>query len=321
MSPLISRVPGLPNAFRMDLPDLAATGQLAALLAPWLAPGDLVALRGDLGAGKTAFARALVRVLADDPQLEVPSPTFSVLVGYEFARVNVVHADLYRVEDPDELDELGWDELSAESIVIVEWPDRAAARLAADRLIIAFDLAPDLGPEGRRAILSGSGAFIERLDRLHVSELLIEASGFGAAERRYMQGDASSRSYARLVLPDRSAVLMNAPRRPDGPPIRRGLPYSRLAHLAEDVRAFVAMARGLRAQGFSAPQIYAADLDRGLLVIEDLGDGGVLEGHPPEPIKARYEVAAEVLAALHAQSLPHVLHIAPQSDYVLPVYG
>ncbi|MFG1424772.1 tRNA (adenosine(37)-N6)-threonylcarbamoyltransferase complex ATPase subunit type 1 TsaE [Roseixanthobacter glucoisosaccharinicivorans] len=321
MSPLISRVPGLPNAFRMDLPDLEATGQLAALLAPWLAPGDLVALRGDLGAGKTAFARALVRVLADDPALEVPSPTFSVLVGYEFARVKVTHADLYRVEDPDELDELGWEELSADSIVIVEWPDRAAERLAADRLIIEFDLAPDLGPEGRRAILSGSGAFIERLDRLHVSELLIEASGFGAAERRYMQGDASSRSYARLVLPDRSAVLMNAPRRPDGPPIRRGLPYSRLAHLAEDVRAFVAMARGLRAQGFSAPQIYAADLDRGLLVIEDLGDGGVLEGSPPEPIKARYEVAAEVLAALHAQSLPHVLHIAPQSDYVLPVYG
>ncbi|TCT08076.1 tRNA (adenosine(37)-N6)-threonylcarbamoyltransferase complex ATPase subunit type 1 TsaE [Aquabacter spiritensis] len=305
----------------VDLPSLAATHQLAATLTLWLAPGDLVALSGDLGSGKTAFARALIRALADDPHIEVPSPTFSLMVGYDLPRGRVVHADFYRVADPEELVEIGWEDQSHDAIAIVEWPERAGGALRAERLDIAMELAPDLGPDGRRARLTGGGAFAARLDRLHVSEVLVEASGFGAAERHHMQGDASTRSYARLVLPDRSAILMNAPRRPDGPPVRRGLPYSRLAHLAEDVRAFVAVARGLRAEGFSAPEIYAADLDRGLLLIEDLGDAGVIQGSPPEPIKARYEAAIDVLAALHGRRLPNVLPIAPQSEHVLPPYG
>lgn len=310
-----------PGTFTLDLPGLFATQQMAAMLAPWLSAGDVVALTGDLGAGKSAFARELIRVLAGDPALEVPSPTFSLVVSYDLPRAKVLHADLYRLEEQEELEEIGWEELTDGAIVLVEWPERAPAYLPADRLTIALTLAPELGPEGRRAQLTGTGAFAERLDRLHASELLIESSGFAEAERRYMQGDASSRSYARLVLPDRSAVLMNAPRRPDGPPVRRGLPYSRIAHLAEDVRAFVAVARGLKAAGFSAPEIYSADLERGLLIIEDFGDEGVLEGNPPEPIKARYEAAVEVLAALHAKRLPSILHIAPQSEYVLPTYG
>ncbi|WP_051357024.1 tRNA (adenosine(37)-N6)-threonylcarbamoyltransferase complex ATPase subunit type 1 TsaE [Azorhizobium doebereinerae] len=320
MSLTLERVPGGIPALSVVLNDLADTEQLAAMLAPWLATGDVVALSGDLGAGKTALARFLVRALAGEPRLEVPSPTFSLVIGYDFGRGKVVHADLYRLAEPDELDEIGWDELSTDAIVLVEWPERAEGRLPASRLDIGLELAPDIGPEARRAFLVGSGAFIERLDRMHVAEFLVEASGFAGAERQYLQGDASSRSYARLVLGRRSAVLMNAPKRPDGPPVRRGLPYSRLAHLAEDVRPFVAMARGLRAEGFSAPEIYAADLDRGLLILEDLGSDGVVSGTPPEPIRERYAVAAELLAALHSRPLPSVLHIAPQVEYVLPTY-
>lgn len=317
----LARLAGHPEAFAVDLASLIATRQLAGLLTPWLSAGDLIALSGDLGAGKTELARALIRALANDPAIEVPSPTFSLVIPYDLPRGKVLHADLYRVEDPDELEEIGWEELSDDAISIVEWPDRAGGRLPEDRLEIALEPAPDLGPNARRALLTGRGAFVERLDRLHVAELLIEASGFAGAEHRYMQGDASTRSYARLVLPDRSAVLMNAPRRPDGPPVKRGLPYSRLAHLAEDVRAFVAVAKGLKAEGFSAPEIYAADLDRGLLILEDFGDDGVIEGSPPEPIKARYEAAIEVLATLHGRRLPSLLHIAPQTEYVLPTYG
>jgi hypothetical protein len=141
-----------------------------------------------------------------------------------------------------------------------------------------------------------------------------------------MQGDASSRSYERLALGDRLAsgernlILMNAPRRPDGPPVRNGLPYSAIAHLAEDVRPFVAMGRALRERGFSAPQIHAADLDDGFLLLEDLGTECVVAGDPPAPIEERYAAAVDVLARLHQETLPPVLPVAPNVDYTLPPY-
>ena len=98
-----------------------------------------------------------------------------------------------------------------------------------------------------------------------------------------------------------SSILMNAPRRPDGPPVRGGLPYSAIAHLAEDVKPFVAMARALRERGLSAPQVHAADLNEGLLLLEDLGTEGVVAGDPPAPIEERYAAAVDVLVALHRQ--------------------
>ena len=81
--------------------------------------------------------------------------------------------------------------------------------------------------------------------------------------------------------------------------MRDGKPYSAIAHLAEDVTPFIAMAQGLRARGLSAPAIFAADRAAGLLVIEDLGSELVVDGEPPAPIEPRYEVAADLLAALH----------------------
>ncbi|HLN10329.1 MAG TPA: phosphotransferase, partial [Xanthobacteraceae bacterium] len=118
----------------------------------------------------------------------------------------------------------------------------------------------------------------------------------------------------------RRAVLMDAPRRPDGPPIRNGLPYSAIAHLAEDVKPFVALARGLKTRGFSAPEIYAADLAAGLLILEDLGSEGIVAGDPAAPIEERYAAAIDVLAALHGAALPGLLAVAPNVDYRLPPY-
>jgi hypothetical protein len=86
------------------------------------------------------------------------------------------------------------------------------------------------------------------------------------------------------------------------------------------VKPFVAMARALRERGLSAPQIFAADLDEGFLLLEDLGIEGVVAGDPPAPIEERYGAAVDVLAALHQQTLPRVLPVAPQLDYELPLY-
>ena len=111
-----------------------------------------------------------------------------------------------------------------------------------------------------------------RLERLEALSAFIDTTPYAEAAADYLQGDASTRSYARLVLPDRSAILMNSPSQPDGPPISDGKPYSALVHLAEDVTPFVAVGHELRRRGLAAPAIYAFDLERGFLIIEDLGD-------------------------------------------------
>jgi tRNA threonylcarbamoyladenosine biosynthesis protein TsaE len=139
----------------------AATAALARRLAPHLKPGDVVALTGDLGAGKTSFARALIRALSgpEGSEREVPSPTFTLVQSYETPAGRIHHFDLYRIRSPDELTEIGWDEALADGIVLVEWPDRAGALLPGDRLDIVLGFGD--GPETRRAALSAGGGWME----------------------------------------------------------------------------------------------------------------------------------------------------------------
>lgn len=306
--------------FSIVLANETATRRLAVDAASILKAGDLVTLSGDLGAGKTAFARALIRHLAGDESLDVPSPTFTLVQTYTLPRFTVVHADLYRVGRASELAELGVDEAAENAVVLLEWPDRAADVLPADRLDIAFTLAPHLGVNQRNAEITGHGAFAPRIERLAAIRHFLEAEGIADAPRSHVQGDASTRAYERLTHAGRSLILMNAPRRPDGPPVRGGLPYSAIAHLAEDVKPFVAMARGLRDRGFSAPQVHAADLAEGLLLLEDLGSEAVVAGDPPAPVEERYAAAVDLLVELHRQPVAAVLPVTPGVDYRLPPY-
>jgi tRNA threonylcarbamoyl adenosine modification protein YjeE len=300
-----------------DVADLAETEARAAELAAALAPGDLVTLTGDLGAGKTAFARALIRTLAKDPDLEVPSPTFTLIQTYDTPRLHVVHADLYRIGSPDELAGLGWDEAAEGAAVLLEWPERAGDALPEDRLDVEIRLVPG-SPDARRIVVTPTGRWVERLDRNVALRKLLAASGWDAADRIPIQGDASTRAYERLVRGEETAILMIAPRRPDGPPVRDGKPYSAIAKLAESVHAFVAMADGLRGLGYSAPEVLAADLDAGLLIVEDLGGEGVLG--PEGPIPERYELATALLADLHRRDLPEALPVRDDGEHVLPAY-
>lgn len=128
------------------LADDAATAALGAELAATLQPGDLVILQGDLGAGKTALARAIIRSLADDPKLDVPSPTFALVQPYDTTKGPVLHADLYRLGDPREVDELGLLD-NPGAMVLVEWAERSPEIVAAASLSVALSIPP--GGKGR----------------------------------------------------------------------------------------------------------------------------------------------------------------------------
>src|SRR6516162_8778659 len=215
-------------SFSLTLPDEEATRRLAMDIASALEPGDLITLSGDLGAGKTTFARALIRHLSADDTIEVPSPTFTLVQNYELPRFTLVHGDLYRVASAAELAELGFEDLPDQAVVLVEWPDRAAGSLPVDRLAIAY--------------------------------------------------------------------------------------------LAEDVVPYVALAAALRRLDLSAPEILHADLDHGLIVMEDLGDEHIVGDDPPAPIEDRYAAAVDFLAALHTRNLPSRLSVTAALDYRLPRY-
>jgi N-acetylmuramate 1-kinase len=307
-------------SFSVTLPNEQAMAGFMTDFACALEPGDLVTLSGDLGAGKTTFARALIRYLAGDEAIEVPSPTFTLMQTYELPRFTLVHADLYRLSGAAELTELGFDDLPDGAVVLLEWPDRAAGLLPADRFDITFTLAPALGAEVRNARLTGYGAFGARAERIALIRDFLDDAGYGAAQRHRMQGDASTRIFERLMLDGETTVFMNAPPRPDGPPVRDGNPYSAIAHLAEDTIPYVAMAGGLRDRNLSAPAILSADPAHGLIIMEDLGDERIVAGDPPAPIEARYEAAIDLLISLHRRKLPAALPVAPELDYELPRY-
>ncbi|WP_027550059.1 tRNA (adenosine(37)-N6)-threonylcarbamoyltransferase complex ATPase subunit type 1 TsaE [Bradyrhizobium sp. Cp5.3] len=309
-----------PTTFSVTLVNETATAQLMADLALLVGPGDVIALSGDLGVGKTAAARAMIRYLADDEALEVPSPTFTLVQGYELPPFPVLHADLYRVEDENELEEIGLSPLPEGTLVLIEWPERAPSAMPADRIEIALTHRPALDSTARAADITGYGKGAAQVARLKALREFLDASGYIEATRRRMNGDASTRSYARLMRDDGVVILMNFPQRPDGAAIYNGKSYSAAVHLAENVKPFVAIDEGLRAEGISAPVIHHSDLDHGFLITEDFGSEGVIEGDPPRPLPERYEAGIDMLAALHAKVLPETLPLAADTTYAIPVF-
>ena len=300
------------------MPNEAATLALAKWLAGFARPGDFIALAGDLGAGKTTFARAFLRALLGDPELEAPSPTFTLMQVYEGPEFPVVHADFYRLRGAEELAELGWDEVVEGAVTLAEWPNRAAEALPPDRLEIefVFDLAH--GADFRRADVRALGALAARYARARAIEALLRRAGWAEARRVYLQGDASVRAYERLSASDgATAILMISPPRPDGPILRYGKPYAAIAKLSPDIRAFLAMAEGLRALGYSAPRVFAYSVADGLALIEDFGAETIADERGPNA--ARYAEAATLLADLHGRALPGELPVDGES-YTLPIY-
>lgn len=296
------------------LPDESASERLGEDIAAVLEAGDVVALRGELGAGKTTLARAVIRALANDAVLEVPSPTFTLVQAYD-GRLTVHHFDLYRLGSADELEELGLEEAVAAGAVLVEWPERGSGRLGPATTVELRE-----AEIGRRAIITGPDAALDRIARSLAIRDFLESAGRGSARRSFLQGDASVRAYETVTTEKgERLILMNAPRRDDEPPVRDGRPYSRIAHLAQSVSAFVAIATALRSSGFPAPAVHAADLDRGLVLTEHLGGGSFLDAEG-RPVRERYCAAARLLADIHAVDWPRAFAAAPGLEHRLPPY-
>src|SRR5207237_3379094 len=158
-----------PTIFSLALVNETATAHLMADLALLTGPGDVITLSGDLGAGKTAAARAMIRYLASDDEMEVPSPTFTLAQTYELPSLPLIHADLYRINSASELEEIGLAPLPEGILALIEWPERAADALPADRIDIALSHGPALGSTARAAEITGYGkatAIVERLKAL-----------------------------------------------------------------------------------------------------------------------------------------------------------
>lgn len=274
-------------SWTLDAVDERGIRRLAEILALKIRVGDAVTLSGDLGAGKTTFARAMIRAVLGEPAAEVPSPTFSLVQLYDSDRITIAHADLYRVSGAGEAAELGLEEALGRGAVLVEWPERAPGLFRAGSIELTFSETD--APDARRVEMIARGDAAGRLSRAAaIWHFLTELPEWRDAHLAYLQGDASVRAYARVSGGPVPALLMDWPEQPDGPPVRDGKPYSRIAHLAEGTIAFDAVAGLLLEAGARAPAILARDHKHGLLLIEDLGDrvfgSEILDGASLEPL-------------------------------------
>ncbi len=239
--------------------------------------------------------------MADDDELEVPSPTFTLVQAYDL-RIPVAHFDLYRLGDPAELTELGFDEALQDGVCLVEWPEMASGELPEDRIALKLEqegagATGDHCGAGKAGWL-GSGAFLPYA-------YFIDDAGYPRAKRRFLTGDASLRAYEAVYAGDGTRrVPMDWPPLPGGPAgpgwqaVSKGRPYrgERLS-----LRRHCATCSDSRA--LQAPEVYRVDYDRGILLLEDLGADGVLNAQG-QPITDRYRASVACLAHLHSLAVP-----------------
>jgi len=257
-----------------------------------------------LGAGKTAAARAMIRYLAGDDALEVPSPDL-----YAGAKLRSAVSESFTPTSTASTIRASWRKsavaIARGTLALIEWRSAQPMRCRMTASISPSAIVRHSDP------MRGRPRLAVRQGCCHPSKgcarcvSFLDAAGHAGSKRERMPGDASTRSYRgyprrRRLHPDERAQTAGRPA------IYDGKPYSAACISPRTSKPFVAMCNGLRTRGFSAA-IHHADLDAGFLVTEDFGTAGVSEGDPPRPIAARYEAATELLATLHREPLPATL--------------
>lgn len=292
----------------------ADTARLAAWLAAQAQAGWLVFLNGDLGAGKTAFARGLVKAKCG-PHTRVPSPSFTLAQPYETCTPPLLHSDLYRLAEPSEVEELGLLDALDSHICLVEWASRAGDILPSPTVTVTLSLL-EAAPEARQITIEAAPEIIAGLTAAQAREEALQSflakAGWGEAVRTPLAGDASTRRYERLIFSDgRQSVLMDWAKGPDGPAIYDGKPYSQVAHLAEAMPAYCAMVDWLGAHGLASPDILARDEAQGFALMEDFGDRHI----------ANDETLDRAVFYREAVSNLTHLHQSPAADFLAPYDG
>ncbi len=278
------------------------TQRLGEDLSTLLKKGDCILLSGDLGMGKTTLSRALIRAFLGKLDYEVPSPTFTLVNPYEEGRLPLYHFDLYRLSDEEELEETGIFDVLPEGVSLIEWPERAMGVLPKNALKIILEQKD----KGRKIYFYGHEDWQKRVSRNFFIRRFLEENGWQNARRQFLQGDASSRSYEKILGAEgRQAVLMDAPANYDGPIIKKGKRYAQIAHLAEDVRPFIAIGNILKEQDLPAPELYAHDIKNGLLLVEYFGNETIAKDNAVD--QERYEKAVDCLVEMHQITWPREL--------------
>ena len=286
-----------------------ATRQLGSDLALYAEKGDVFALSGALGTGKTTLARAFIRYNAENPELEVPSPTFTLVQFYD-GRCPVAHFDLYRITQLDELAELGLEDATQDTLCLIEWPERVQEFFPRffpqDIISVSLNITEE---QNRQVMIGGIGERFERIKRSLMARNFITHHCGLATVRTHRYGDASTRLYESIKTADNTMIMMNMVPKINGPITKDGRNYNRIAHRAETMIPFIAVDQLLRERGFNAPKLLARDLENGFLIMEDLGAGSLFDDKG-KPIHERYLSAISVLAKMHDMQWPRTVTIA-----------
>ncbi len=296
----------------------AETEAFGWMLGLWIRRGSLITLSGELGSGKSVLARALIRSVANDPDFEVPSPTFPIVQSYDTLRVPLSHVDLYRLASPSDVAALGLEEQLEHAALIVEWPNLLGDRLATgDRLHVELS-----GRGEERVVTVDAHGFWQRaLQRNQAVEAFLATAQRETWTRSFLEGDASMRRYERLIAGDKHEVLMDMPARSDAAVVKHGKSYSELVHLADSLAPVLVINQHLSDLGYSAPSTYAADADKGLAVTEYLNGetfyGLALRG---ADLREPMMVAVEVLADMAIRDWPAKPGDAHGASHHLPAF-
>jgi tRNA threonylcarbamoyl adenosine modification protein YjeE len=294
------------------LKSVEETENLAKKIAKYVVAGDVIRLVGDLGVGKSVFARSVIRALGHKGK-HIPSPTFTLIQTYDDTRMPVVHVDLYRIDSAEEVEALGLDCWLDHGAILVEWPEKAEEWFPEQKpdlldfhimemdnpgtLTVIFREKPD---GSRQVTLSGGDSWNRRLslvdnhfDRPVTSkerQHFIADCGYRNHVISPVSEDASFRTYWRINTPKGSRIIMDSP-----PPV-------------ESVKPVIKMTKYLEGLGVHVPHIYEQNEKDGFLLLEDFGNTTVRNGilNENKPLEPWYYKAVDVLSHIAASPLPDI---------------